>query len=97
MTVEWSEAATAQLIAVRDYLLSSSSAYAQVVADRIVRATEILERLPHAGAEVPEYGDEFLREVFQHPYRILYRITTDRVQIVAVIHSARRMPQGPPG
>jgi toxin ParE1/3/4 len=97
MTVEWTEAATAQVIAIRDYLLRSSSAYAQVVADRIVKATEVLERLPYAGAEVPEYGDESLREVFEHPYRILYRIDGERIQVVAVIHSSRRMPRRPPG
>jgi toxin ParE1/3/4 len=97
MMVEWSEAATAHVVAIRDYLLRASSGYAQVVADRIVRKTEILAELPLLGAVVPEYEDESLRELFEHPYRILYRVNGDRVQVVAVIHSSRRMPVHPPG
>lgn len=97
MTVEWTDAATAHVVAIRAYLVSVSSPYAQVVVDRIVQKTERLERQPYLGAEVPEYKDESLRELFEHPYRILYRVHDDRVQIVAVIHSSRRMPVHPPG
>jgi len=97
MTVEWTEAATTQVVAIRDYLLSVSSPYAQMIADRIVSKTEMLEHQPYLGPEVPEYGDESLREVFEHPYRILYRVHSERVQVVAVIHSSRRMPVHPPG
>ena len=97
MTVEWTETAASHVVAVRDYLLSVSSPYAQAVADRIVRKTELLEAQPYLGAEVPEYRDDSLRELFEHPYRILYRLDDDRVQIVAVIHSSRRLPVHPPG
>ena len=55
MTIEWTESATTQVVAIRDYLLGVSSPYAQLIADRIVRKTEMLEVQPHLGAEVPEY------------------------------------------
>jgi plasmid stabilization system protein ParE len=97
MIVEWTESATAHVTAIRDYLLSVSSPYAQAVVDRIVRKTQMLEHQAYLGAEVPEYKDESLRELFEHPYRILYRVHDDRVQVVAVIHSSRRMPVHPPG
>jgi plasmid stabilization system protein ParE len=97
VTVEWAESATAHVVGIRDYLLRVSSPYAQAVVDRIVRKTEILEHQPYLGAEVPEYKDESLRELFEHPYRILYCVHDDRVQIVAVIHSSRRLPVHPPG
>lgn len=96
MIVEWTETATAHVVAIRDYLVGVSSPYAQAVADRIIQKTESLEQLPYLGAEVPEYKVESLRELFEHPYRILYRVSADRVQIVAVIHSSRRMPVHPP-
>jgi plasmid stabilization system protein ParE len=95
--VEWSERATAELQAARDFIARSSPGYAQVVAERVVRRTEELADQPLIGAEVPEYGDENLREVYEHPYRILYRVTADRVQVVAVVHSARQLPRHPPG
>jgi plasmid stabilization system protein ParE len=53
--------------------------------------------MPRLGAEVPEYGDETIREVLEHPYRIVYRVTTDRIEVVAIIHGARRLPRTPPG
>lgn len=96
MIVAWSEQAAAQLQAIRDYLARSSPGYAQALAERIVQRTETLADLPLLGAEVMEHGDESLRELFEHPYRILYRVSTEQVQIVAVIHSARRLPRTPP-
>lgn len=96
MIVGWSEQAAAQLQAIRDYLARSSPGYAQTLAERIVQRTETLANFPLLGAEVMEYGDESLRELFEHPYRILYRVSAEQVQIVAVVHAARRLPRAPP-
>ena len=96
MIVEWSEQATAQLQAIRDYLARSSPGYAQALAERIIQRTETLSDFPLLGAEVVEYGDESLRELIEHPYRLLYRVRAEQVQIVAVIHAARRLPRTPP-
>ncbi len=97
MSVTWSVTAATQLQAIRDYIARSSPGYAQVVAERVVARTEILDGQPLLGAEVPEYGDETIREVFEHPYRILYRVSGQDVQIIAVVHSSRRLPRTPPG
>lgn len=53
--------------------------------------------MPLFGAEVPEYADESLRELFEHPFRILYRVEGDDLQIVALVHAARTLPRTPPG
>ncbi len=71
MSVSWTETAADQLQAIRDYLARSSPAYAQALASRIVARTEALDAQPLSGAEVPEYADPNIREVFEHPYRIL--------------------------
>ena len=96
MIVEWSEQAAAQLLAIRDYLARSSPGYAQTLAERIIQRTESLANLPLLGAEVAEYGDESIREIIEHPYRILYRASAERIQIAAVVHAARRLPRTPP-
>jgi toxin ParE1/3/4 len=96
VSVTWTETATAQLQAIRDYLARSSPGYAQALAGRVVSRTEALAGQPLFGAEVPEYGDPDIREVFEHPYRILYRVAGPDVQVVAVIHSSRRLPRVPP-
>lgn len=96
MSVDWTQTATDQLQAARDYLARSSPGYAQVLAERIVARTEALDGQPRLGAEVPEYGDPDIREVFEHPYRIIYRVSGPEIQVIAVLHSARLMPQRPP-
>ena len=96
MSVFWTITATDQLVAIRDYFALSSPGYAQAVAARIVARADQLDGMPLLGAEVPEYADPDLREVYEHPYRVLYRVDGPDAQVVAVIHSARRLPIRPP-
>jgi plasmid stabilization system protein ParE len=97
MTVHWTETAVAPLLAIRDYIARHSPPYAQALVDRITRRTETLGDTPLLGPEVPEYADESIREVLEHPYRILYRVSPDRIEVLAVVHGARRLPRTPPG
>jgi len=96
MMVEWSERAAAELLSIRGYLNQTSPAYAQLIAEKIIRRTEQLADQPLTGAEVPEYQDETLREVFERPYRIMYRVSAQRIQIVAIIHASRQLPDQAP-
>ena len=66
------------------------------MADRIVLKTISLADFPFLGAEVPENSDESIRELLERPYRIVYRILQDRMDVAAVIHGARRLPRIPP-
>jgi plasmid stabilization system protein ParE len=38
------------------------------------------------------YDDENLRELIAHPYRLVYRIKPDRIDIIAVFHGAQQLP-----
>jgi plasmid stabilization system protein ParE len=40
---------------------------------------------------VPEYRDENIREVIEQPYRIVYRIKADQIDILAVVHGAQEI------
>lgn len=96
MSVVWTATAADQLQAIRDYLARSSPGYAQALAGRIVMRAEALDGQPLSGAEVPEYGDPDIREVHEHPYRVIYRVAGADVQVVSIIHSSRRLPRTPP-
>ena len=96
MSVAWTETATAQIQAIHDYLARSSSGYAQALVSRVVDRTEALEGQPLFGYEVLEYENPDIREVFEYPYRILYRVSGADIQVVGVIHSSRRLPRTPP-
>lgn len=95
MMVIWSESAIAQCEAIRDYFSRSSPAYVASILEKIVRRTESLKDNPLVGAEVPEYGDPAIREVYEHPYRILYRVVGQDIRIIGVVHSSRRLPRTP--
>jgi plasmid stabilization system protein ParE len=49
-----------------------------------------------AGRTVPEFQVGQLREVFEHPYRIIYRIRPDRIDIIAVVHMSRHLDTSNP-
>jgi toxin ParE1/3/4 len=42
---------------------------------------------------VPEYQAEDIRELIEKPYRIIYRVKPDQIDVLSVIHSARLMPE----
>lgn len=96
MSATWTSSAAAQLVAIRDYLARSSPAYAQMLVGQIVDRADQLTGQPYFGAEVPEWGDPDIREVYAHPYRVIYRVNGNSALVLAVIHSARRMPNRPP-
>jgi plasmid stabilization system protein ParE len=54
--------------------------------------SELLENQPQLGQRVPEIEDESIRELFEAPYRIIYRLTAERLEILTVIHAARQFP-----
>ena len=57
--------------------------------DRLTRRSQQIGQFPHSGRAVPEVEDDRIREVVEAPYRIIYRVSDDRVDILAVVHSAQ--------
>lgn len=94
MNVYWTEAALADLRAVEANIARHSRQYAASLIERIFARSESLSSQPRLGPMVPEDGDETLRERFEDPYRIIYRVTDQQVDVVAVVHAARRLPRG---
>jgi toxin ParE1/3/4 len=97
MKVVWSRNATRELRSIHDYIAQNSREYARGMVDRITRRTKVLARFPGLGPQVPEYEDESIRELFEHPYRIIYRIDKGRIQIISVVHAAKSLPPDFPG
>ena len=57
--------------------------------DRITRRSQQCGRQPLLAGKVPEYDAEDVREVLSHPYRIIYRVLSDHVDVLAVVHGAQ--------
>ncbi len=92
MSVYWTEAALADLVAVQAYISRHSARYADAMVQRIINRTDSLTSNPLIGAVVPEYDAEILREVLEGPYRVMYRVIAEHIHVIAVIHAARTMP-----
>jgi plasmid stabilization system protein ParE len=97
MTVFWTNNAKRELRAVYEYIAQNSVRYAQGMVDRITRKTGQLSKMPYLGAAVPEYDDVTIRELLEQAYRIIYRVRTDRIDILSVVHGSRQLPSEVPG
>ncbi|WP_340103807.1 type II toxin-antitoxin system RelE/ParE family toxin [Rhodohalobacter sp. 8-1] len=67
----------------------------------IAQSVKLLKKLkafpfdPRKGPRVPEYERDDIREVFHHPYRIIYLMKDERIEILSVIHGVRLLPDEP--
>ena len=59
--------------------------------DKLVDKVEILETYPNMGRVVPEFENQKIRELIEGNYRIVYRTSSDRVEIIRVHHSSRNL------
>jgi toxin ParE1/3/4 len=89
--VVWTKAADNNLQAIYDYVAQTSADYARRMVERITARSRQIGVFPMAGRTVPEFQVGQLREVFDHPYRIIYRIRPDRIDIIAVVHMSRHL------
>ncbi len=92
MRVHWTNTAIAHLLAIYEHIAKDAPLYAQRVIDRLTKRSEQLATFPWSGRPVPEYEAPEVREVIERPYRIIYRITAEQIDVLAVVHSARLLP-----
>ena len=79
-----------------EHIARDSQHYSMAFARDVFALTRSLHGQPHLGAAVPEWGRDDIRERQLHNYRVIYRLRGDDVEIVTVIHGARRLPRTPP-
>ena len=92
MRVLWTDNAISQLIGIYDYIARDSAFYAQRMVDRLTRRSQQISDFPESGRWVPEYEMPDIREIIEKPYRIIYRVMEDQIDILAVVHGAQLLP-----
>ena len=92
MKVYWTENAIAHLAHIYEYIAINSEYYAKRTVDMITRRSEQIADCPFSGRKVPEFDADDLREIIVNPYRLIYRIKADYIDIIAVIHGAMLLP-----
>jgi len=86
----WTDNTVDHLVNIFEYISLNSPIYAKRMVDRITRRTMQISDQPYSGRKVPEYQAEDVRELTEKPHRTI--IKQDRVDVVAVIHGTRLMP-----
>ncbi len=91
MKVVWTDTAKGNLRTIHDYIAQNSPAYAKRLVDRLTNRSKQIDAFPLSGRIVPEFDVGQIREVLEHPYRIIYHIRPDRIEVVGVVHMSRRI------
>jgi len=91
--VHWTDTAVKHLGAIHEYIARDSPQYALRIVDRLTRRSQQIGVFPMSGRVVPEFELEQIREVLEGPYRIIYYIKPDQVDVLAVIHAAQEIPE----
>lgn len=90
--ISFAASAVADLEAMRTWYAGQK---APEVGERLLREIVVhVERLvdfPESGRVVPEFGLFALREIIHPPFRIVYRLGKDRIQVVRVWRSERQL------
>lgn len=93
----WSQDASDDLFDIIDYIKNKSGKImAHDIYTRIINQIESIDSFPESGRIIPELmaiGIRDLRELIESPWRILYRITSNEIQIISVIDGKRNVEE----
>ncbi len=93
MRIAWTADARQRLKEIEVYFAKQNSTkMAREVAQRLIRRALTLEQPPLLGARLTGYGDSDLRQLFEKPYRIIYRVKSDQVEIITLLHYRQLLP-----
>ena len=92
MNVHWTDRAKARLKLLEEHIAQDSPQVARETVLRILKRSVQIGELPQSGRKVREFDDPLVREVLERPYRIVYQISDDRVDVLTVLHYRQLFP-----
>jgi len=63
--------------------------------DRITARSKQLSTFPESEQVVVAYANLAIREIIEGPYRVIYRLKPQAVEVLAMIHGAHTLPPAP--
>jgi len=87
----WTEPALLNLNGIAEYIALDKPDAASQLVQTVFSKTEHLEEFPESGRKPPELKKSRYREVIVGPCRIFYRIEKDKVYIVYVMRSEKKL------
>ncbi len=93
-TIRWTDRARNDLIEIGDFIAKDKPDAAARWVDMLIEAVERAGAFPLSGRVVPEIDRDDIREVIRRPYRIVYRISEEAIDVLTVFEGHRRLPNG---
>ncbi len=89
--VIWTEPALFDLDAIAEYIALDKPSAAVNLVQKVFSSTDRLEQFPESGRKPPEFKKSRYLEIIVNPCRIFYRIEADKVYILYVMRSERKL------
>ncbi|MBG7606803.1 MAG: type II toxin-antitoxin system RelE/ParE family toxin [Verrucomicrobia bacterium] len=93
MTVVWSEQSRSELRAIDDFIARDSELYAGRQVQRVIAKDEQTSLMPTCGHPVHEYPKSGFREVHEGGYRIIYRFSSEEMDVATIAHMKQDFPK----
>jgi toxin ParE1/3/4 len=90
MTIRWTQTALRDLESLHGYVAEDNPPAAADTVEPILSGIDAISRHPEMGRKGRVAGT---RELIVSPYVVAYRIPKEAVELIAIIHSARKWPE----
>ncbi len=87
----WTEPALSDLDAIAEYIALDKPSAAINLVQKVFSSTDQLEQFPELGRKPPEFKKSRYLEIIVNPSRICYRIEGDKIYILYVMRSERKL------
>ncbi|MCK6649192.1 MAG: type II toxin-antitoxin system RelE/ParE family toxin [Bacteroidia bacterium] len=89
--ISWTKRSLKDLKAINDYIALDSDFYAKRFVTKLIDRVEQLIDFSESGRIVPEKNTPEIRELIEGNYRIFYRLQKDKITILRIHNSARKI------
>lgn len=89
--ISWTKKSLKDLRAIYDYITLDSIFYASRFISKLIQRVDQLIEFPESGRIVPEKKDTEIRELIEGNYRIFYRLQKEKITILRIHNSARKI------
>ncbi len=94
--IKWTTLALQDIENIAGFIAKDSARYASIQAERFFERVTILETQTEIGGIVPELGQQFIRQLFEGSYSIIYEVTSPkRITVLTIHHRSRLLSNNP--
>lgn len=88
--IVWLKSAKNDLKSIYEFIALDSKKYAKLQIQKIYATSSILKISPFSGKKVIELNDDSIREIIVANYRLIYRIISNQLIHVLMVHHGAR-------